>query len=112
MKTVVFAVATLAAGLTARADFSYTMTMKTAGGAMGSGNMPGTGPSKHYLKGQKMMVNRGDTSTIIDLDAQTVTSVNNRQKTYTVKKFGDLPDMSKSGMEVSVDVKDTGQQKN
>jgi hypothetical protein len=110
MRTCVLALATLAASLTARADFSYTTTMKSSGGMPAA--MPGGGVSKHYMKGQKMKIEHGDTATIIDLDAQTVTSVNNKQKTYTVRNFSDLGELNKSGVEVNVDVKDTGQRKN
>jgi hypothetical protein len=84
--------------------------MKSSGGMTAA--MPGGGATRHFLKGQKMKVDRGTTSVIIDLDAQTVTSINNGQKSYTVKKFGELPDMRNSGMEVQVDVKDTGQRRN
>jgi hypothetical protein len=115
MKTAVLAIATLAAGITARGDFSYTTTMKSPGGAPAM--LPGAGgTSKHYLKGQKMKVDHGNTSTIIDMDAQTITSVNNTDKTYVVRKFSDMSELSdkmaKSGTEVSVDVKDTGRQQN
>jgi hypothetical protein len=114
MKTAVLAIATLAAGMTARADFSYMTTMKSPGGM---GSVPGAGgATKHYLKGQKMKVDHGNTSTIIDMDAQTITSINNLDKSYSVRKFSDLPDvgdkMSKQGVEVSVDVKDTGRNQN
>jgi hypothetical protein len=115
MKTTVLAIATLAGCLTAHADFSYMTTMKTPGGMMTS--VPGVGgTTKHFLKGQKMKLDRGDTATIIDLDAQTITSINNGQKSYSVKKFSDMGElgekMNKSGMEVSVDVKNTGRQQN
>jgi hypothetical protein len=104
--------AAIAAGITARADFSYTTTMKSSGGMSMSMAAAGAGTTRHYMKGQKMKVDRGNTSTIIDLDAQTVTSINNGKKSYTVRKFSDLPNISQSGVEVSVDVKSTGQTRN
>jgi hypothetical protein len=103
---------TLAAGLTASADFSYTNTMKTTGGSMAA--MAGTAAdrtSKYYFKGQKIMTTTGDTAVTIDFGAQTVTTVNNAQKTYTVKKFSDLGAAIGANTDVTVDVKDTGQTK-
>ena len=108
MKSAAVVILSLAAVLPAHADFSYTSTRKS------SQATPAAGPqvSKHYLKGQKMKVDNGDTSTIIDFDAQTLTTVNNRDKTYTVTKFGDLTQaMDKMQVETQVDVKETGQHK-
>lgn len=88
----------------ARADFSYTMTRK--GG-------PGGGETKQYLKGQKMMTQSGNTTTILDFDAQTITLINNSQKTYTVQKFSELgATLASSGMDVNANVKETGQHRN
>ena len=101
---------TLAAGLTARADFSYTTTTKSSGGMMAgaaTGNV-----TKNYLKGQKMKIDNGDSIMIMDFDAQTITHVNTAQKTYTVSKFSDLGEtVGKSGMDINIDVKETGQRK-
>jgi hypothetical protein len=102
---------TLATGLTASADFSYTSTTKATGGSMAA--MAGTAAdrtSKLYFKGQKLMTSTGDTAILIDFDAQTVTTINNAQKTYTVKKFGDLASTNAIG-DVTFDVKDTGEKK-
>jgi hypothetical protein len=103
----------LATALTARADFSYTTTNKTTGGTMaamaGGVNTP---PSKLYFKGQKMKTDSGDTATILDFDAQTITTVNNKTKTISVRNFSDLAATSKQNdMSVKIDVKETGQQK-
>jgi len=108
MKSAAFVILCLAAVLPANADFSYTSTRKS------SQAMPGAGPqvTKHYLKGQKMKVDSGDTSMIMDFEAQTVTTINNRNKTYSVAKFSDLTQtMDKLGMETQVDIKETGQHK-
>jgi hypothetical protein len=109
--TVAVFVLTFAASLTASADFSYTMTQKTTGGSMAA--MAGTAADrtgKYYFKGQKMMSGNGDIATIVDFGAQTVTTINNAQKTYSVKKFSDV---GASGVtaDVTFDVKDTGQKK-
>jgi len=100
---------TLAAALTARADFSYTQTTKSAGGMMGAAVPTVT---KTYLKGQKMKIDNGDSIMIMDFDAQTMTHVSTAQKTYTVSKFSELGEtVSKSGMDINIDLKETGQRK-
>ena len=49
---------------------------------------------------------------ILDFDAQNMTQINTAQKTYTVSKFSELGEtVSKSGMEINIDVKETGQRK-
>jgi hypothetical protein len=99
---------TLAAGMMTRADFSYETTRKSAGGAASGGEQS----TKHYLKGQKMMIDTGRSVIIMDFEAQTFTSINNSQKTYTVTNFADLNQGSAGGAEVTADVKETGQRKN
>jgi hypothetical protein len=90
----------LAASLAARADFSFTMTQKSGGDQV----------SKHYLKGQKMKVDRGTKTTIMDFEAQTLTSIDNAAKTYTVTKFSDVANAG-SAVDVKADVRNTGQRK-
>jgi len=95
----------------ARGDFSYTTTNKIGGqmAAMaGANNNP---PAKQYFKGQKMKTETGDTATILDFDTQTITTINNRLKTVSVKKFSDIGVATPSDMTVKIDVKETGQQK-
>jgi hypothetical protein len=105
--TALFAIA-----LAARADFSYTMTQKTSGGSMAA--MAGTAAdrtTKYYLKGQKMATSSTDGGTIIDFDAQKVTTFNSAQKSCSVKKFSDIAGADASNTEITVDVKETGQKK-
>jgi len=112
MKTaVLFTVAIFSTTLAARADFSYTTTSRPTGGSMAA--MMGGNPTttKMLFKGQKMKTESGDTATIIDLEAQTVTTVNNRAKTVSVTKLSDLGPKG-NDIAVKVDVKETGQQKN
>jgi hypothetical protein len=112
MKIAILSLATLALTLNARADFSYTSTMKMSGG-MASAASGGT--SKHYLKGQKMKTDTGDSAIIMDFEAQTMTMVDNTKKTYHVTNFSDMGQALKradqSDMSVKVDVKETGQRK-
>ncbi|HYA16782.1 MAG TPA: DUF4412 domain-containing protein [Bryobacteraceae bacterium] len=105
LATLVFALS-----VAARADFSYTSTRKTTGGMMASMAGGANGTSKVYFKGKKMKSEEGDTSTILDFDARTVTTINNAAKTYTVRSLSDAaPAQSQPG--VSIDVKETGQRK-
>ena len=65
-----------------------------------------------YFRGQKMRVDNGNTSTIVDCGAQTVTSMNNVQRTYGAMSFGELN--ARASVEASkpkINVKETGQRK-
>jgi hypothetical protein len=112
MKTARITILAIACSLAAHADFSYTQTRKSAGG-MAAAAMQGQNPTtKHYIKGQKMKMDMGNSATIIDMDAQTITHVNNTDKTYTVIKFSEVGQTVKdTGMDVQIDVKETGQRK-
>jgi len=84
----------------ARADFGYVMTRKG-----------GPGDTKYFYKGQKMKTDSGTTATVVDFDAQTLTTINNTQKTYTVRKFSELGEDMAGADNVQADVKETGQHK-
>jgi hypothetical protein len=105
MKTAFLVCFALLAGMTARADFSYTTTRKSGPG--------GEGATKNFYKGQRMMTDTSDTSMILDFGAQTMTNVNKSQKTYTVTKFSDLNlgSAKEALAETKIDVKETGQRK-
>lgn len=102
MKSAHLTMLVLAAGLTARADFSFTMTQKSG---------PGNGQVvKYAVKGQKEMEARGGITSIKDFDAQTVTTIDHGARTYKVVRFSDLG--SKAAMtDVQVNVESTGQKK-
>jgi len=108
----VFALGVSLGSLSANADFSYTSTRKTTGGTMAAmaGNAA-NGTTKTYYKGQKMKSDTGDAAVILDFDAQTITTIDNRQKTVTVKKFSDIA-AGQGDVTAKVDVKETGQKKN
>ncbi len=102
-KSLILAVAMAVA---ARADFSYTSTRKGTGAGQ-AGEV-----TKHYLKGQKMMFDSGNRMILVDFDAQTVTTMQTAQKTYTVMKFSDLGQSLKdTDVEITADVKETGEKK-
>jgi hypothetical protein len=110
-KTAALLALALVASVTASADFSYTTTTKTTGGAMSA--MAGSAAdrsARHYLKGQKMMRDSADSAVIIDFGAQTVTTIHHAQKTYTVKPFSEVG-AAAGNSDMSIEVKDTGQKK-
>lgn len=110
MKVAPLFIAVLTVTGLAQADFTYRVNRKT-GGAMAS--LAGQGPqvSTYYFKGQKMKTDDGNTATILDFDAQTITTVSNGSKTYSVKNFSDVTGAGGSDMEAKIDVKETGQKK-
>jgi hypothetical protein len=106
MKAIRITLLALAGTLAAHADFSYTQTRK--GGPGGADTA-----SKHYFKGQKMAMQSSSISSIVDLDAQTITTLNHTARTYSVMKFSDLGQaMQGTNIDAKVDVKQTGQKKN
>ncbi|MGA2714465.1 MAG: hypothetical protein ABSG41_15265 [Bryobacteraceae bacterium] len=104
--------ALLAGSWTARADFSYTTTRKMTGGSLASLAAGNNQNSKTWFKGQKMRNDNGDTAVILDFDAQTITTINNKQKTVTVMNFSDINVGGRqSNLTAKIDVKETGQKK-
>jgi hypothetical protein len=109
MKIATLLAVTLCAAATAYADFSYTSTRKTEG-SPAAGAVPSA--TKYYYKGQKMMTDTGDTATVIDFDAQTISLIHKSQKTYSVMKFSDMGQVLKQAdIDAKIDVKETGQKK-
>jgi hypothetical protein len=110
MKIVSLAILTLAASLTARADFSYSTTAKSSGGMMTGGTNDHA--TKNFFKGNKMKMDRDGTATILDFDAQTITHIDSSQKTYSVTSFNETgEELKKSETEITIDLKETGQRK-
>jgi hypothetical protein len=102
MRSAHIAMLMLAASPTAHADFSFTMTQKSGPG--------GEQVVKHYVKGQKKKEERGTIATIMDFDAQTLTTIDNAAKTYKVARFSDLGN-TPATVDVQAEVKSTGQKK-
>ncbi|WP_031499007.1 DUF4412 domain-containing protein [Bryobacter aggregatus] len=100
------AIASLALSLcsVAYADFRYLSTIKSG---PGSGNV-----TKHLIKGNKMKLDAGSIITITDLDAQTTTTIRPAEKTYRVVPLSQAAaTLEKTGTDIKVDVKETGQKK-
>jgi hypothetical protein len=59
-----------------------------------------------------MMTDRSTGATIVDFDAQTITTLNKTERTYSVTKFGDLGQAAKqTDIDAKIDVQETGQKK-
>ena len=111
MKGSILIAAVLTFARFATGDFSYQVTTKT-GGAMAA--MAGSGPqaATYYFKGQKMKHDRGNTAIIMDFDAQTVTTIDNARKSYTVKSFSEVTAPAKlDNLDAKADVRETGQKR-
>ncbi|HBY58585.1 MAG TPA: hypothetical protein DEH78_02105 [Solibacterales bacterium] len=110
-----------AAGL--QADFSYEQSTKIAGGAM-AGIMRTFGGGKPttmsvLVKGNRMATVSGETSTVIDVDAETMTFIDYQKKQYSVMTFAQMREAmekmaqkmkqdSRVNMDFKVEVKETG----
>lgn len=118
------------------ADFSYDQTSQITGGALlqmmhfaGAFSKSGrklTEPmqSTTSIKGNRLIRKGADQATIIDLDQQTITTIHNAEKTYSVMTFEQLKqqmaeasekmhsrDGNQANLSFDVNVKDTGQTK-
>lgn len=92
-------------GLQAYADFSYTTTTKT-------GMAQTDTASKHYFKGQRMATETGNTTTVLDFNTETMTTIDKARKSYKVVKFADVAqNPNVAGINAKADVKETGQKK-
>lgn len=95
----------LLASAFARADYSYTMTSKASMGGNPS-------VSKYYYKGNKMKMEMSNTVMIMDFDAQTITTLNPQDKSYTVKSFAEVSKETATATgDVHPEFKDTGEKK-
>ena len=109
MKTPTILIIMLCATATAYVDFSYTMAQKPQGSPAAAAGPTST---RFFFKGQKMMTDRGTAATIVDFDAQTITTLNKTERTYSVTKFSDLGQAAKQAdIDAKIDVKETGQKK-
>jgi hypothetical protein len=114
--------------LPAAADFSYTQTSRMTGGSLYNmmKRIPGGGKtlepqtSTVMLKGNRMATVHADRITVIDLDKETNTEINLKDKTYSVITFAELRQLmqavgqqaTQSGageMQMNFEVKETGQ---
>ena len=113
------------------ADVQYEQTSRVTGGSLA--NMPIVGgklkepqTTVHILKGNRMAMVSKNSTTIYDLDKETVTEVNNERKEYSVLTFAEMralmdaalqkmqaqPSQKDAEMTWSVKVSDSGETKN
>jgi hypothetical protein len=96
----------------ARADFSFVVTRRVTAGNFADWFQGANEVTKCYWKGEKMMVDTPAKATIIDFEAQTVTTLNRTLKLWAVKKLN-LPEKAALA-DVSLvlpEMRPTGQQK-
>jgi carbon monoxide dehydrogenase subunit G len=134
MRRVAFVLAlTVCSSLALRADFSYEQTSKITGGIL-SGAMKVVGvfskqavqPVKTsvLVKGNRMAHVSADNVQVIDLDRETITDINLKNRTYSVITFAQMMEaMERAAQKISgqtkgdvnasfkASVKDTGEQK-
>ena len=96
------------------ADLQYEMTSRATGGSII--NMPIVGSrmkephtTAHYLQGNRMATVTKGSSTIWDLDAGTVTTVNTDKKTYSVMTFEQMRQMMEDSMKKMQEATGKGQ---
>jgi uncharacterized protein YfcZ (UPF0381/DUF406 family) len=90
-----------------RADFTYQETTQMTGGSM-INMLKALGPltraarepivSTHIVKGNRMASITKDRTTIIDLDKETITTIDNGKKTYSVMTFAEMKQAMEDAM--------------
>ena len=96
------------------ADFSYQQTSKMTGGLLAGAAAMTPTETTVAVKGPRLVHATAKGSTIIDVQAQTITHTNNDNKTYYVTTFDEMRNLSggKVGItDVKVDMKDGGNSK-
>jgi hypothetical protein len=97
-----FAVVACLPTTTLRADFSYQDTTQMTGGSLvnalrmlgpfARGSREAT-VSTHMIKGNRMASVTKDRTTILDLDKETITTIDTAKKTYSVMTFAEMKQM-------------------
>lgn len=98
MRTLILSAALAALVLPARADFSYEQVSQMTGGSMlrmmkmipGGGKATQPQTSRILLKGNRLATVGQDSISVIDLDAETMTEINLKDKKYSVITFAEF----------------------
>lgn len=111
MKADIVAILSVFSCTLAQADISYTQNIKVTGGVLArmAGNA-GSRANKIWVKGRKVKMDDGSNVVVMDLDAQTVTTIDSGQKTYSVREMSDLKG-TVADLNATGDFKETGQKK-
>jgi hypothetical protein len=107
MKNFVLAMLLCGPAVLLRADFTYQETTQMTGGAM-MGTLQALGPltraarepivSTHIVKGNRMATITKDRTSVIDLDKETITTMDSAKKTYSVMTFADMKQAMEDAM--------------
>jgi len=99
MKRVLLATLLCGSAVLVRADFTYQETTQMTGGALVT-TLKALGPltraarepivSTHIVKGNRMATITKDRVSVIDLDKETITTIDNAKKTYSVMTFAEM----------------------
>jgi len=99
MKTFILATVLCGSAALLRADFTYQETTQMTGGALVE-TLKALGPltraarepivSTHIIKGNRMATITKDRVSVIDLDKETITTVDTAKKTYSVMTFAEM----------------------
>lgn len=99
MKKYIFALLLCGSAALVRADFTYQETTQMTGGSM-MAMMRALGPlargardpivSTHIVKGNRMATITKDRVSVIDLDKESITTIDNAKKTYSVMTFAEM----------------------
>src|ERR1041385_353850 len=117
---VITALALAGAPVAAQQFTSHSVTSLDMGGALGkmaSFAMKMGGGGKEtvqttYLSGHKLRTETGDMATIIDADAGRITTINNRDKTYSTMTFEEMAAAMRQGREERRESMNREKQKN
>jgi len=98
MKTILFGAALAVLVLPVRADFRYEQVSQMTGGSIlrmmkmipGGGKATQPQTSQILLKGNRMATLTPDSISVIDLDAETMTDINLKEKQYSVITFAEF----------------------
>lgn len=104
MRFVSVFLALVLAAATAFADFSYRQETEIVGGSLAGPMKMGMKMSKTArdamtsavsIKGNRMATRTGDSVTIFDLDAETITTIDNKKSEYSVMTFAEMGEAMK-----------------
>jgi hypothetical protein len=107
MKNIALALLLCSSALALRADFTYQETTQMTSGAM-MATLQALGPltrgarepivSTHIVKGNRMATITKDRTSIIDLDKETITTLDSAKKTYSVMTLAEMKQAMEDAM--------------
>ena len=101
----IFAMVAVACGVAARADFSFVQTSRQGATVV---------TTKEYFKGQRMRIENGGVTTILNMASRTVTLIHNSTRTFVISKMDPVdstPARALAGVKTKMDVRETSEHK-